>query len=167
MVGIFRIKDTLESYQVSSIQSTKEKMFSKILAVALLAVYVQAQGHEGHANSYVSYTQGHSGGLSSGLGSSGLTLSHAAPVLVHSAPSHEEEHHYAHPKYQFKYGVEDKHTGDIKSQEETRDGDVVKGSYSLHEPDGTILVVHYTATKKSGFNAVVERKGHAAHPHHH
>ncbi|XP_044268182.1 cuticle protein 19-like isoform X3 [Tribolium madens] len=142
-------------------------MFTKVFGFALLAAYVQAQGHhQGHANSYVSYTQGSSLGLGSYGSSSGLSLSHAAPVLVHSAPSHHEEHHYAHPKYEFKYGVEDKHTGDIKSHEETRDGDVVKGSYSLHEPDGTILVVHYTASKKTGFNAVVQRQGHAAHPQH-
>lgn len=32
-----------------------------------------------------------------------------------------------HPKYAFNYGVADPHTGDIKSQHETRDGDVVKG----------------------------------------
>lgn len=32
-----------------------------------------------------------------------------------------------HPKYAFNYGVSDPHTGDIKSQHETRDGDVVKG----------------------------------------
>lgn len=71
-----------------------------------------------------------------------------------------------HPKYSFKYGVEDHHTGDIKQQEETRDGDVVKGEYSLHEPDGTILKVQYTADKHNGFNAVVHREGHAAHPQH-
>lgn len=45
-----------------------------------------------------------------------------------------------------------------------RDGDVVKGSYSLVEPDGTIRTVHYTADDHNGFNAVVERSGHAAHP---
>lgn len=33
----------------------------------------------------------------------------------------------APPKYAFKYGVNDYHTGDVKSQHETRDGDVVKG----------------------------------------
>lgn len=71
-----------------------------------------------------------------------------------------------HPKYEFKYGVQDYHTGDIKSQEETRDGDVVKGQYSLHEPDGTILTVKYTADKHSGFNAEVFREGHAKHPEH-
>ncbi|XP_063922411.1 cuticle protein 8-like, partial [Zophobas morio] len=89
---------------------------------------------------------------------------HALPV-VHAVPVHHEEPHH-HPKYAFKYGVEDHHTGDIKQQEETRDGDVVKGSYSLHEPDGTVLTVHYTADKHSGFNAVVQRHGHAAHPQH-
>ncbi|EFA03714.1 cuticle protein 19 [Tribolium castaneum] len=78
----------------------------------------------------------------------------------------QEEEHYDHPKYEFKYGVQDHHTGDIKSQEETRDGDVVKGQYSLHEPDGTILTVKYTADKHSGFNAEVIRQGHAKHPQH-
>ncbi|XP_026328658.1 histidine-rich glycoprotein-like [Hyposmocoma kahamanoa] len=72
-----------------------------------------------------------------------------------------------HPKYEFDYKVEDHHTKDIKSQHESRDGDVVKGYYSLHEPDGTVRMVHYSADKKSGFNAHVERKGHAKHEYHH
>lgn len=63
--------------------------------------------------------------------------------------------------------MEDKHTKDIKSQHESRDGDVVKGYYSLYEPDGTVRIVYYTADKKSGFNAQVERKGHAIHEYHH
>ncbi|KAJ3632992.1 hypothetical protein MTP99_009968 [Tenebrio molitor] len=128
-------------------------------------------GHGG--SSYISYSQGGysglGGGSSLGLGGSSLggSIGHAVPVLVQTVQTeshHEEPHH--HPKYVYKYGVEDKHTGDIKQQEETRDGDVVKGSYSLHEPDGTILTVHYTADKKSGFNAVVNRHGHAVHPQH-
>lgn len=45
-----------------------------------------------------------------------------------------------------------------------RVGDVVKGEYSLKEPDGTIRIVKYTADDKNGFNAVVIRKGHAVHP---
>lgn len=40
----------------------------------------------------------------------------------------------------------------------------MKGSYSLAEPDGTIRTVHYTADDHNGFNAVVERRGHAVHP---
>lgn len=70
----------------------------------------------------------------------------------------------AYPKYAFNYGVHDPHTGDHKSQEEVRDGDVVKGSYSLAEPDGTIRTVHYTADDLNGFNAVVSKAGHAVHP---
>lgn len=70
----------------------------------------------------------------------------------------------AYPKYAFKYGVQDHHTGDHKSQHEERDGDVVKGEYSLVEPDGTIRNVKYTADHHNGFNAVVTKSGHAVHP---
>lgn len=70
----------------------------------------------------------------------------------------------AYPKYGFDYGVHDAHTGDVKQQHEVRDGDVVKGSYSLVEPDGTTRVVEYTADKHNGFNAVVKKLGHAVHP---
>lgn len=45
-----------------------------------------------------------------------------------------------------------------------RNGDVVKGEYSLVEPDGTIRIVKYTADDHNGFNAIVQRVGHAAHP---
>ncbi|CAG9839009.1 unnamed protein product [Diabrotica balteata] len=71
---------------------------------------------------------------------------------------------YAPPKYEFQYGVKDLKTGDSKEQKEERVGDVVKGQYSLAEPDGTIRVVKYTADKVNGFNAVVERIGKAVHP---
>lgn len=37
----------------------------------------------------------------------------------------------------------------------------------MKEADGTIRVVKYTADPHNGFNAVVERKGHAYHPTHH
>ena len=70
----------------------------------------------------------------------------------------------AHPKYEFAYGVKDGHTGDIKDQKEVRDGGVVKGEYSLIQPDGTKRTVHYTADDHNGFNAVVSISGHAVHP---
>lgn len=70
----------------------------------------------------------------------------------------------SYPKYSFKYGVQDGHTKDIKNQEEERDGDVVKGQYSLLEADGTIRTVKYTADKHNGFNAVVHKEGVAVHP---
>lgn len=65
----------------------------------------------------------------------------------------------AYPKYQFNYAVHDPHTGDVKQQHEERDGDRVKGSYTLKEADGTIRVVEYEADEHSGFNAVVHKLG--------
>lgn len=53
--------------------------------------------------------------------------------------------------------MNDYSTGDIKSQQESRDGDVVKGQYTVVEPDGSIRTVEYTADKHSGFNAVVHK----------
>ncbi|KAG8238637.1 hypothetical protein J437_LFUL018344 [Ladona fulva] len=69
-----------------------------------------------------------------------------------------------YPKYDFSYGVNDPHTGDIKNQHEERDGDFVKGSYSLHEADGTVRIVDYTADKFNGFNAKVYKSGVAKRP---
>lgn len=71
----------------------------------------------------------------------------------------------APPKYAFDYTVADYHTGDSKSQWETRDGDVVKGQYSLIEPDGSVRTVEYTADDHNGFNAVV-KKTEPKVPHH-
>lgn len=70
----------------------------------------------------------------------------------------------APPQYEFKYGVKDTHTQDIKEQAEKRIGDKVEGHYSLVEPDGTTRTVKYTADHHSGFNAVVTKSGHAVHP---
>ncbi|XP_066591654.1 cuticle protein 19-like [Prorops nasuta] len=102
-------------------------------------------------------------------------FSPAPAKLVHQPYTHHPYNHgqeiynnqydnYAYPKYGFEYGVNDPHTGDVKSQEEVRDGDVVKGSYRVNEPDGTIRVVDYTADSHNGFNAVVKKIGHAVHP---
>lgn len=46
-----------------------------------------------------------------------------------------------YPQYSYNYGVVDELTGDVKSQHEIRDGDIVKGQYSLLEPDGSIRTV--------------------------
>lgn len=63
--------------------------------------------------------------------------------------------------------MDDHKHGDHHSQWEERDGDKVKGGYTVKEADGTWRHVTYTADKENGFNAVVERKGHAVHPHSH
>ncbi|XP_062530803.1 cuticular protein RR-2 motif 84 isoform X1 [Bombyx mori] len=122
--------------------------------------------------------------------SHGATLAHAAPLIhaapvvhatpvVHAAPvahlgaysGHGHEDYYAHPKYKYSYSVEDPHTGDHKSQHEVRDGDVVKGEYSLLQPDGSFRKVSYSADDHSGFNAVVHNSGPSHHvyssQHHH
>ncbi|GAB0096176.1 uncharacterized protein DMENIID0001_116540 [Sergentomyia squamirostris] len=72
---------------------------------------------------------------------------------------------YEHPGYAFSYGVKDVHTGDVKSQWEHRDGGVIKGHYSVVEPDGSIRIVDYTADAANGFNAVVKTQGPNVHPH--
>ncbi|KAJ8731886.1 hypothetical protein PYW08_014616 [Mythimna loreyi] len=124
-------------------------MFTKILLISLAVAAVAAQDHHehhhGHASSSQSIKQHHG----------------------HATEKHVE--YYSHPKYEFAYKVEDPHTHDQKSQHESRDGHVVKGEYSLHQPDGTIRIVKYHADKKTGFNADVQYKGHAEHiiPEHH
>ncbi|KAL0107745.1 hypothetical protein PUN28_014792 [Cardiocondyla obscurior] len=62
------------------------------------------------------------------------------------------------PQYSFAYDVQDAVTGDSKAQYETRSGDIVRGSYSLIEADGTRRIVQYTADPINGFNAIVSRE---------
>lgn len=71
-----------------------------------------------------------------------------------------DEHAATPPKYNFAYDVSDAYTGDYKTQTEVRDGDSVKGQYTVVEPDGTRRVVDYTADEENGFNAVVSKEGH-------
>lgn len=108
---------------------------------------------------------GHGGGY----GGYGHAIA-VAPVAYHKGVAYREEYYDPHPQYKFEYSVHDAHTGDVKTQEEVRDGDTVKGSYSLVEPDGSKRIVEYTADHENGFNAIVHREpnqhptGHAAVP---
>ncbi|KPJ09768.1 Cuticle protein [Papilio machaon] len=92
---------------------------------------------------------------------------YSAPLISHAAPAarliaaHQDE--YAHPRYDFSYSVADGHTGDNKSQQESRDGDAVHGQYSLLEADGSVRTVQYSADDHSGFNAVVTNSAPAHH----
>ncbi|XP_072940670.1 uncharacterized protein [Epargyreus clarus] len=141
--------------------------FQILIVAATLAVAAAQHGYgrgENHAvssqNVVLHQTHGH--------------VQHVPVIVVHHQPIHythsgHDGEHYAPAHYAFQYSVNDPHTGDIKSQHETREGDAVHGSYSLHEADGTVRQVDYTADKHSGFNAIVHRQGHAAHavPVHH
>lgn len=81
----------------------------------------------------------------------------AAPVAVPAAAVPQLDVVDSRPQYQFAYTVRDTLTGDAKDQEEVRDGDVVKGRYSLIEADGSRRTVNYYADDINGFNAVVQK----------
>src|SRR5690349_8615628 len=80
-----------------------------------------------------------------------------------SQGGYEGGDYHSYPKYKFEYGVKDPKTGDHKTQWEVRDGDHVKGEYTLDESDGTKRIVEYHADGKSGFHAIVKKIGHAHH----
>ncbi|KAK2582071.1 hypothetical protein KPH14_002775 [Odynerus spinipes] len=82
----------------------------------------------------------------------------AAVPAVAAVPAARLEEFDATPQYSFAYDVQDALTGDSKAQYETRNGDIVQGSYSLIEADGTRRIVQYTADPVNGFNAVVSRE---------
>lgn len=93
---------------------------------------------------------------------------HAQPAVYHHTPAVvktiaqpaiiKSVEHHAPANYEFSYSVHDAHTGDIKSQHETRHGDEVHGQYSLLDSDGHHRIVDYHADHHSGFNAVVRRE---------
>nr|AAX12434.1 Dbuz\Ccp4-PA [Drosophila buzzatii] len=80
-----------------------------------------------------------------------------APVAQHVITKAAEEYD-PHPQYKYAYDVQDALSGDSKSQVEERDGDVVRGEYSLVDADGYKRTVQYTADPINGFNAVVNRE---------
>lgn len=98
-----------------------------------------------------------------------------AGEIVYDHSHHQPHHHVGHEapaKYEFSYGVHDAHTGDIKEQKESRDGNAVHGFYSVVDPDGYKRTVEYTADEHHGFNAVVKREPLSGHDapkpiHHH
>ncbi|KAG5680962.1 hypothetical protein PVAND_010437 [Polypedilum vanderplanki] len=81
----------------------------------------------------------------------------AKTVLPVAAPVIKTVDADAYPQYQFGYAVNDGLTGDNKAHTEFRDGDIVKGEYSLVQPDGVLRKVNYYADPINGFNAVVQK----------
>ncbi|KAF5275609.1 hypothetical protein FQA39_LY06721 [Lamprigera yunnana] len=164
---------------VNMLNKYKKKL--AIISCVVAACYAQhGYGHGHGGSSYSSVVLNHANAHHYGGGHNlgHVAIAHAAPIhAVHAAPvvaSHGYGHgyghsvdYYAHPKYEFNYGVADAHTHDHHSQHEVRDGDAVHGEYSLHQPDGTVRTVKYTADDKNGFNAQVHVSGHAAHPQSH
>ncbi|EDS32924.1 cuticle protein [Culex quinquefasciatus] len=90
-------------------------------------------------------------------------VAYAAPVTktIVAAPVAKTivaDEYDPNPQYSFSYGISDALTGDQKSQQESRNGDVVQGSYSVVDPDGVKRTVEYTSDPHNGFNAVVHRE---------
>ncbi|CAH2095318.1 unnamed protein product [Euphydryas editha] len=81
-----------------------------------------------------------------------------APAVAAPAVAAKLEEFDPLPQYRFGYNVADALTGDYKSQQEQRNGDLVQGSYSLVDPDGTRRTVDYSADSVNGFNAVVRKE---------
>ncbi|EAT38300.1 AAEL009803-PA [Aedes aegypti] len=90
-------------------------------------------------------------GYASPLASKTLVTAPLAKTVV-------AEQYDPNPQYSFAYGVSDGLTGDQKSQQESRSGDVVQGSYSLVDSDGLKRTVDYVADPINGFNAAVRRE---------
>lgn len=130
-----------------------------LAVVGCITAYPQHGGYGGGFGGSLSDGGAYGGGHDAEGGGGGYQSDHG----------HGHGHHvdyFAPAHYAFEYDVHDPHTGDVKSQHETRKGDDVKGFYTLKEADGTVREVHYTADKHNGFNAVVKRTGHAVHPQH-
>ncbi|GBP63199.1 Cuticle protein 19 [Eumeta japonica] len=152
-------------------------MFAKLTVLVASLATIQA-GYLAHGPAISSQSIVRHDGADYGLGHFAASAHYAAP-LVHAAPlahfgaplEHYDGHdHYAYPKYDFAYSVADPHSGDHKSQHESRDGDSVHGSNSLVEPDGSVRKVDYTADDHHGFNAVVHKSAptiHLAPAYHH
>lgn len=64
----------------------------------------------------------------------------------------------AKPDYTYSYGIEDPHTGNSQTHEESRQGDNVQGEYRVFQPDGLIRIVRYIADPERGFQVDVQYK---------
>ncbi|KAJ2939691.1 hypothetical protein O0L34_g14411 [Tuta absoluta] len=152
------------------------KMVSKIVALSAIVAVTSAYGPAVSSQSIVRYDEGgHHAPLYYDQPAyyaaplvQPVPLPYAAPVAYdgHYAEGYYGHDEHAHPKYDFAYAVADPHTGDHKSQHETRDGDAVHGYYELVQPDGSVRKVEYTADDHNGFNAVVHNSAPSIHPYH-
>ncbi|XP_017784712.1 PREDICTED: cuticle protein 7-like [Nicrophorus vespilloides] len=144
-------------------------MISKFLVFAALVAFAQAGVYELHHGEHgTSYSSVNLLAVPAVVKTAHVApIAHVAPVFKVApafakvlAPVVQKVIYPDTPAhYSFEYGVNDAHTGDVKNQHEERDGDVVKGYYTLIQPDGVTRTVHYTSDAHSGFNANVEYKG--------
>merc|ERR1712223_509187 len=94
-----------------------------------------------------------------GVGQTPLSPLPSVPTLATSLGPLEEVEDDLPARYNFGYSVADLESGDSKSRQESREGDVVTGSYTVADPDGRIRTVTYTADSVHGFQAKVTYDG--------
>ncbi|XP_065164264.1 pupal cuticle protein Edg-84A-like isoform X2 [Atheta coriaria] len=87
---------------------------------------------------------------------SGPVSGEIKPIYVPDGQEGQKLDYYATPDYNYSYGVKDPKTGNTQEHQESRQGDAVKGQYSVVQADGVTRVVKYTADPKNGFQAIVE-----------
>ncbi|CAO1308725.1 unnamed protein product [Diamesa hyperborea] len=83
------------------------------------------------------------------------------PVFSAEQQQAEEENaedYEPSPSYQFGFDVKDDEFTNYQNRKESREGNVIKGSYSVVDSDGFIRTVTYTADPKEGFKAEVVRE---------
>ncbi|XP_038217291.1 pro-resilin-like [Zerene cesonia] len=66
--------------------------------------------------------------------------------------------------YEFGYSVKDAKSGNDYDRREMSDGNVVRGEYRVHLPDGRTQIVSYHADWQTGFHADVRYEGEAQYP---
>jgi len=128
--------------------------------ICLLAIASVAYARPGAPLAYSTGVVGHSLAAPYAVAHAPQVLHHAvaAPVAHAVAAPVRAEPFDPHPQYNYGYSVSDAITGDQKSAHEERDGDIVRGQYSLVEPDGAVRTVSYTSDPVNGFNAIVDRQ---------
>ncbi|ODN03781.1 Larval cuticle protein A3A [Orchesella cincta] len=76
-------------------------------------------------------------------------------------PVDDEQEEYPsdpNPQYNFSFDIKDDELTNYQNRQEERDGQTIKGSYSVVDPDGYVRTVTYTADPKNGFQAKVTRE---------
>jgi hypothetical protein len=79
------------------------------------------------------------------------------PVFTQEEEQSQEDYDPS-PSYQFGFDVKDDEFTNYQNRKESREGNVIKGSYSVVDSDGFIRTVTYTADPKEGFKAEVVRE---------
>ncbi|XP_045617843.1 cuticle protein 8 [Procambarus clarkii] len=90
-----------------------------------------------------------------------------APALAYGAPPtrfDDSDEVIEPPKYGYDWTVQDAESGNSFGQQEARDLDNTKGSYTVQLPDGRLQTVTYYVDGDSGFIADVQYQGEARYP---